>query len=339
MLRLMHLKRYRKHIGWTAVAITAVVNPYVVAAILGRDDISASLLLIVGVPGLALLSIGLTLLLPAPRPRVARGARIIGFFGYTLSLALLPAAAFEVYVYLYGNPLSVVDFSPFPDHERWPPELTGNRKYATNPAGLTAYRPFDSDIVTINTLGYRTPAPAPARWDEFRIALTGGSETFGWRVADTDTLARQLERALAAAGATNVRVFNLGIEGIRLGAELRHLSYAHRHYGFDAAIFFSGGNDAIELAHQGCSLQPPLSARVSSSVGNFAVVHLAAAAAIDNWLAPPLDWQASADRLFNANLRKDLEAAATTCGERQLPCVFVIQPSLIDKQPPAPTEK
>jgi hypothetical protein len=54
--------------------------------------------------------------------------------------------------------------------------------------GLLLHRPGRDDDVSINELGLRTALPSPKSRGEWRIAVTGGSAAWGWRLRDVDTM-------------------------------------------------------------------------------------------------------------------------------------------------------
>ena len=70
------------------------------------------------------------------------------------------------------------------------------------------YRPLRSNEISINDLGPRTAPPTPKRPGEWRIAVTGGSSAWGWRILDADTIAVQLQQALHRQGHPSIVVYN-----------------------------------------------------------------------------------------------------------------------------------
>src|SRR5262249_35806419 len=110
--------------------------------------------------------------------------------------------------------------------------------------GVRLYRPWQGDGITINELGLRTAPPTPKAAGEWRVAVTGGSTAWGWRVTDANTIAAVLQRALARTH-PNVTVYNFGIEGATIAAELATLQRFRDIYAIDAVVFYTGANDAL----------------------------------------------------------------------------------------------
>ena len=102
----------------------------------------------------------------------------------------------------------------------WPAQLMSDARFYVDADGLLLYRPWQGNGITLNQLGMRTAPPTPKAPGEWRIAVTGGSTAWGWRVLDADTIPVRLQAALRRAGHANVTVYNFGIEGATLKAEL-----------------------------------------------------------------------------------------------------------------------
>src|SRR5262245_50461672 len=86
--------------------------------------------------------------------------------------------------------------------------------------GLLLHRPWRDDDVSINELGLRTALPSPKSPGEWRIAVTGGSAAWGWRMRDADTIPVQLQQILQHKGRLNLAVYNFAIETIVIAQEL-----------------------------------------------------------------------------------------------------------------------
>lgn len=95
-----------------------------------------------------------------------------------------------------------------------------------------------------NIRGYRGPLVAAKRPGERRLAMLGGSVTFGFGVRSDETIPHYLQQRLNAAGADPVTVVNLGwnSEGAySLPFTLKDYEYLD----YDAAILYSGYNDLV----------------------------------------------------------------------------------------------
>jgi len=79
--------------------------------------------------------------------------------------------------------------------------MSAGRKVEKN--GLHLHRPWRGDEIIINELGLRTGLPTPKREGEWRIAVTGGSVAFGWRMRDADTIPVQMHEMFHERGLPN----------------------------------------------------------------------------------------------------------------------------------------
>ena len=95
-----------------------------------------------------------------------------------------------------------------------------------------------------NVWGYRGPIAGRKRPGERRLAMLGGSVTFGFGVRADETIPSNLQQRLNAAGGAPVTVVNLGwnSEGAySLPFTLKDYEYLD----YDAAILYSGYNDLV----------------------------------------------------------------------------------------------
>src|SRR5262249_1292019 len=121
------------------------------------------------------------------------------------ALACLESAA--VAVHLADRVAPLEDISILEHGQRYPPYLLTPGPWQP---GTRLYRPWQAPGVTINADGLRTQPRTPKAAGEWRIAVTGGSAVWGWRVLDPDTIPGQLQRLRSSA---NVTFYNFGIEG------------------------------------------------------------------------------------------------------------------------------
>src|SRR5262245_59461749 len=179
---------------------------------------------------------------------VARGrARQILFYPLACSLVLAAVAAVEAgaqAIRLSDRVAPLEDTSTLLHGDRWPPQLMSGGRFV-EPDGLRLYRPLHGNGILINDLGLRTAPPTPKRPGEWRIALTGGSAAWGWRVLDADTIAVQLQQALHRQGHPSITVYNFGIEIAAMAEELALLRRFPDHYSIAQTVFYTGVNDAI----------------------------------------------------------------------------------------------
>src|SRR5262249_9070821 len=109
-----------------------------------------------------------------------------------------------------------------------------NRSSPADP-GWRLYRPRNGDGVFINELGLRTAAPGPKSPGDWRVAISGGSTVWGWRVLDADTIPEYVQSLLPHT-ARNIAVYNFGIEGATLEAELLTLKRFREIYALDEVL-------------------------------------------------------------------------------------------------------
>jgi hypothetical protein len=98
----------------------------------------------------------------------------------------------------------------------------------------------------LNRWGYRGPVLGKKQPGEMRVAVLGGSTSFGYGVLPTETIAAYLQEKLAArrraAGQGPISVANLGYNGEGAYAAKRNL-IAYDYLDFDVAVFHDGYND------------------------------------------------------------------------------------------------
>jgi hypothetical protein len=163
--------------------------------------------------------------------------------------------------------------------------------------------------------------------------VTGGSTVWGAYIRDAETIPVQLAGALHERGYGNVTVYNFGIEGAEIDAEIGVLKRFRDAYALDQVLFYTGGNDAIFAYYGG---QPWRNA------AGFASLELVKAAtrvvARLHPDGPALD-PATRSRMRKSNALSDLmTAAAAYCGSQKLVCDFALQPGLLTRAHPIGSE-
>jgi lysophospholipase L1-like esterase len=207
-----------------------------------------------------------------------------------------------------------------------------NRSMPADP-GWRLYRPRNGDGIFINDVGLRTAAPTAKSPGEWRVAISGGSTVWGWRVLDADTIPENIQSLLPAA-ARNITVYNFGIEGATLEAELLTLKKFREIYALDEVLFYTGSNDVLkeywgattgrkqfdnfiasgfELAKAGRRVNALLEGVNSSYLAKFESEKLPGIAQ-DN------------------PLRRGIVAAEDYCRSAELDCTFVFQPTLLTRK-------
>ena len=203
--------------------------------------------------------------------------------------------------------------------------------------GLTLYRPYEGDGVRINELGLRTVSPVPKAPGEWRVAITGGSAAWGWHVLDADTIAGQLQRIVRRNGQANVTVYNFGVEGATLQAELALLKHFAPRYLLDEVIFYTGFNDAYSEYYNALGLR-------ASELPRFELIraaHRLTRLSIDPTpeMIARMD-EGFASRLGEHNrLHERIAAAGAHCSAAGLQCHFVMQPMIFDVRAPRGSDR
>jgi hypothetical protein len=116
------------------------------------------------------------------------------------------------------------DMSTIERGSDWGP---GKNHLAPEQDGFVLYLPWSGNGVTINPLGLRTAPPDPKAPGEHRIAVVGSSETWGFRLADADTIPALLQATLHEDGHGEISVYNFGIED---ATDLNAQGRAYRFY-------------------------------------------------------------------------------------------------------------
>ena len=324
---------------YAAAAIVAVlafvVSPSGIEFATGRADLSFRV---------TALSIVFVVFLLAVAAAILAQARLRRFFFAVIActlpfvgLACLEAGA--VAVHLADRIAPLEDTSILAHGREWPGYLLSEARWKP---GEHLYRAWQGPGISLNALGLRAPPPTPKAAGEWRIAVTGGSAVWGWRVLDADTIPVQLQK-LARGTNPKVSVYNFGIEGATLKEELVVLKRVRDAYGIDQAIFYTGGNDALltylDMAGAGRKNLFDAPAGLTSFELIKATTRFAqtmsepSATEIDRLKADMLP------RVQRANsLQAGLKAADDYCSTTELRCEFVLQPLLFTRAHPVGPE-
>jgi lysophospholipase L1-like esterase len=254
-------------------------------------------------------------------------------FVWTLPLVLLDGLeALAHAVHLAERILPISDDSVFHGKGRLLHYfLDENRSMAADP-GWRLYRPRNGDGIFINELGLRTAAPKRKAPGEWRVAISGGSTVWGWPVLDADTIPEYIQSLLPQT-ARNITVYNFGIEGATLEAELLTLKRFRETYALDEVLFYTGSNDVLK-AYWGVTTGrkdfdkfiasgfelAKAARRVNALLGG---VNASSLAKFENDKLPGI--------LRDNPLRQGVVAAEDYCRSAELDCAFVFQPTLITR--------
>jgi hypothetical protein len=221
------------------------------------------------------------------------------------------------------------------DHKgQWPADLMAAASRAPKVDGVMLYRPWQGEGVSINQLGLRTEPPTAKAPGEQRIAITGGSAAWGWRVRDADTISVLVQQALRRAGA-NVTVYNFGLEAQTIAQERMLLERFRDAYAIDQVLFYTGANNVV-FDYLGTSGSQ--GAAFASETTGFELVK-AARRLSGLWSRPSaadlalLDDDALPRLVRDNSLREGIIAADAYCSDAGLQCDFALQPLLLMRQP------
>jgi lysophospholipase L1-like esterase len=328
MARTGRLIEYLVAAGLAAAAF--VISPVGIKLFTGRADLSFRVNVISATCDLFLIAV-IAAILARGRLRRACFYAVVWTFPFA-ALAFLEVIALSFRLADRIAPLE--DTSTLGHGGAWPAYLMSDARLYNDADGLRLYRPWKGDGVSLNQLGLRTPPPTAKAPGEWRIAMTGGSAVWGWRVADADTIPERLQHALRRAGHANVTVYNFGIEGATLKQELKLLQHFRNTYAIDQVLFFTGAND-VTAAYIAAT-----SRRSGPWVGNaitFELIKIAARLqAMSSEPSPQLlqwlDNVALPTALKNNTLRASMLSADQYCRAVNLRCDFALQPMLYGRK-------
>jgi hypothetical protein len=313
--------------------IAAIISPFGLSALAGRPDLSIRVTATSACLSLFLLLISGGIL--------CRGrARVAFFYSILLLSPLALLACLEIAaiaVKLSDRIGRLEDLAPLAAGRHYPPYMLSDARYYKDDDGLTLYRPYDGGGVRINELGLRTASPTPKLAGEWRVAVTGGSAAWGWHILDADTIAEQLQRIVRERGGANVSVYNFGVEGATLQAELALLKHFAPRYLLDEVIFYTGFNDAHSEYYNALGLK--VSAWLTFELIKAAQRLIRVSVEPSPQALAQMD-QALAGGLGAHNrLRERIAAAGVYCSSARLRCHFVMQPMIFDLHAPTGSDR
>ena len=318
-------------------AIALAISPIGIEWLTGRPVLTPRITTVSLTFDLFLLVVAAAILL---RGRARRVAFHVGAWIFPLA-ALAGLEVVAIATHLADRIAPVENNSSLNNWNRWPGYLLSDGRWATPSSDVRLYKPWRGDGIVINELGLRTAPPSPKAPGEWRIAITGGSAVWGFRVLDADTIPAQLQDMLRRTKA-RVTVYNFGIEGARLASELALLKKFRAAYQLDQVIFYTGGNDVIAPYLPDMDNSKGLGWIVSDKTG-FELAKLARRLMVQ-WSKPSaaelarLDNDVLAPTLRNSPLRASVAAANAYCNEEKLRCDFILQPLIFSRQNPPAAE-
>jgi lysophospholipase L1-like esterase len=316
-----------------AVAIVAfAISPIGIRLATGRLDLSPRVTVLSLTFDAVLLIIAAGIVSRGP----ARRALLFALAAISPIALLATIESLAVAVHVTDRIAPLEDLSTLANRNGWPGHFMSSARHMEKD-GLRLYRPWRGDGITINELGLRTTAPTPKRSGEWRIAVTGASVAFGWRVRDGDTIAVQMQEILHRQGFPNVRVYNFAIDSTMIADELALLKHFRKIYGIDQVVFLTGANDATD-SYMSAAVADRYGL-LGGGIAQFELLKLGGRLRA-LWLDPPAGLLARLDNelipaLARRNsLRDGVTAADDYCRAAALRCDFVLQPILLRRPTP-----
>jgi lysophospholipase L1-like esterase len=313
------------------VALAVTFSPIGIRLMTGRLDLSPRIMVLS-------LTFCVFLLLVAAGVLSRRRTRVVIFYVLALSFPLVLLAAIEaaaIAFHLADRFAPLEDMSTLVNRSEWPAHLmSAGRKVEKD--GLQLYRPWRGHEIIINELGLRTAPPIPKRSGEWRIAITGGSVAFGWRMRDADTIPVQVQERLHERGLSNVTIYNFGIDSAVVADELKLLKRFRKVYDIDQVIFLTGTND-VTLNYMDVATPPDGFAGLIVGVNAFELVKFIGrlrASQGSSDLLQKLDNELLPSVARRNSLLDGLIAADEYCRVSALRCDFVLQPVLLSRRKP-----
>jgi GDSL-like Lipase/Acylhydrolase len=253
---------------------------------------------------------------------------------WTLPLVLLDGLeALAHAVHLAERILPISDDSVLRSKGHLPAYFLDENRSAPAEPGWRLYRPRNGDGIFINELGLRTAAPKPKSAGEWRVAISGGSTVWGWRVLDADTIP-EIIQSLLPHTACNITVYNFGIEGATLEAELLTLKRFRDIYALDEVVFYTGSNDVLKAYWEATTGRKQFDDFIASGFELSKAARRVSAllqGANSSYIAK-FQSEIKPAILRDNPLRRGVVAAEDYCRGAELDCVFVLQPTLLTRK-------
>jgi hypothetical protein len=115
--------------------------------------------------------------------------------------------------------------------------------------GITFPTKYSSKFFNINDNGFRT-YDFRIKKENTRIAIIGGSTTYGINVADHNTIPGILEQMIEKSSTEKISVWNLGVSGINSFDELKVLKSTYKFIKPNFVVFYHGANDFANLYYK-----------------------------------------------------------------------------------------
>jgi lysophospholipase L1-like esterase len=229
--------------------------------------------------------------------------------------------------------MPVTDESGLVNKSRLPAYFSDETRWMATSPGWRVYKPWNSGGVFVNDLGLRTAAPTPKAADEWRVAISGGSTVWGWRVLDADTIPVILQRLVQHAP-RKITVYNFGIEGATLEAELLTLQRFRETYALDQVLFYTGSNDVLKSYSTATGGRRKFEEFVASpfELGKAAKAVSAVIHGVDASDRARFENEIMRPVMQDNPLRRSVIAAERYCRDTELECSVALQPTLVTRR-------
>jgi lysophospholipase L1-like esterase len=314
-------------IAGSIVMLSMTVSPIGVGLVTGKVHFGLRALVLS-------LTFAIFLLIVAGAVSTRGRMRVLLFYLLTLSFPIVALAGMEAAAGAFNLAHRIAplgDLSTLVNKSSWPAHFMSSERWGEKD-GLLLYRPWRNHDIVINELGLRTAPPTPRQSGEWRIAITGGSVTFGWRMRDVDTIPVQVQRILRERGLSNVTIYNFGIDGFVVADELAVLKRFQKLYDIDQVIFLTGSNDVMFTYMSVESHSDKLGGLANNQFELLKLVGLLKARQASSRLLQKLDSELLPSVARHNSLLEGLSSADEYCRVSALRCNFVLQPVLLTRK-------
>ena len=196
---------------------------------------------------------------------------------------------------------------------------------------------YSSEYFNINEEGFRT-YEFKQKKTTTRIALIGGSTTYGINVADQNTIPKILEKIITNSR-KKVSVWNLGVSGINSYDEFKILKSTHEKINPDIVVFYHGANDFAKIYNElkkkntkSLILEDKLINRIYVILNQFQTISIIKMIIYFFKEILSVEEKINEDLLLSKDFIEQGEEISEYCNFNGLQCYFFLQPLLETKK-------
>ncbi len=203
--------------------------------------------------------------------------------------------------------------------------------------GIVFPSKHSSEFFSVNTSGFRTYSFKKKK-DAPRIAMIGGSTTYGINVSDNNTISKILENIINNK-IGNVSVWNLGVSGINSFDEYKVLESNTTAIKPDIIIFYHGANDFAQIYYelfntknQSLILEDNIKNRIYIALNQF---HITSLLKIGSYLFKTKilgETKLNSPDFSIESFESQINKTSNFCTINNLKCFFFMQPILENKK-------